>query len=448
MSKKNTEGLRFLHLELENFKNIDKKVVDIGGKSILIMGRNGSGKSSLIQAMMSPLDSKILPSETVKQGEEKASIEVTIGGTLGGEQKKYIVSMYFTKNNQKGRIVVTNEKGETQKSPATFIKSLIGNVSFDITKWMNESKEKKLAILKKLTGSDQKIDIINNEIKDLKTTKKYRQQRSEDLEATIANNGYTKEEIDSYSEPIDIKPLQEELSAVSKAIENWNTVESKIRDCEKTIQSNNNDINKALNEIMRLEQMIQKEKEKIDDLRADNEKQQNNIHLGNEWINQKKSKPSVDAINEKIQIAIAHNENHNKIKQLADYQREIIKSKQEIEDISTAISKKEKERSDIISSSQLPIPGLSFTDEEIFIDNLPLEDGQINTARIFDIGVDVAMAMHPNLKTIFLHDGSLFDKESLHKIVEKIENMGYQAIIEMVDADGGDLEVKFTETAI
>jgi dihydrodipicolinate synthase/N-acetylneuraminate lyase len=63
------------------------------------------------------------------------------------------------------------------------------------------------------------------------------------------------------------------------------------------------------------------------------------------------------------------------------------------------------------------------------------------------VGVDIAMALNPGLKTIFLHDGSLMDHEALKTIVKKIENNGFQAIIECV-SESEDVEVRFTETEL
>lgn len=146
MSKKKiepAEGLKSLYLEIENFKNIDKKIIDIGGRSLIFMGPNGSGKSSLIQAMQSPMDTKIVPTEPIKEGEERARIIHRIGGLQGGEYKEYTLEIFFSPGNKKGRLEVYNDKGEKLKSPASMVKSIIGNVSFDVTKWLNEDKKKK-----------------------------------------------------------------------------------------------------------------------------------------------------------------------------------------------------------------------------------------------------------------------------------------------------------------
>lgn len=451
--RKSTEGLTFTHIDITNFKNISKTVVDIGGQSILVLGKNGSGKSSLIQALMSPLDTKVRPSKPIKEGEERSSISVTLAGNMGGEPKEYILDLYFTPGDQKGRLVITNKDGETVKSPATFIKSLIGNVSFDVTKWLGESKEKKLATLKMLTGCSAQIDGINVEIKELKDKKKLKNQRVEDLQAVLKNHGYTPEEVDKYINPVPLAPIQEEMSSVSKTQQGYDSVVAKVKEFKDAIVKCGEDKVKAEKEaerikleIKRLEGLIEAQAQIVLGLEETVKKNEANIVTGEKWL-AARTRPNIEEVSERLNAAIVHNEHNAKINVHSSQQKEMLTAKGELDKIAEDVEKKEKERNKIISGSQLPIKGLSFDDAEIFLDGLPLEEGQINTARLFDVGVDIAMAMNPGLRTIFLHDASLFDREALKVIVDKIENKGYQVVAEIV-GESEEIEVKFTETEL
>jgi DNA repair exonuclease SbcCD ATPase subunit len=439
------EGLKFFGLSLENFKNISHKEIEIGGHSILVVGPNGSGKSSLIQALCSPLDSKIIPTEAIKKGEERAKIEVMLGGVMGGQKVKYTLELYFSQGKKNGRLVVLNEQGEAVKAAATFVKSLIGNVSFDITAWLHESSDKKLKMLKQLTGCEIEIDKINKVISEKKAAKKAKKDRIEDLESILKNHGFSTEELEKYSVIIDTASIQEELRNVSKALTDYDGVESKVKSFKKIITENDNKIILSREKIKELEAQIEEEKKLIESIFEDTAKQKANIVKGEEWLNAKE-RPSSDAINERLGDAIRHNEKHATVKRLSDQQSEMLKFKNDLSDIEAEIEKKEHERMGLISKSQLPIEGLSFTEDQILIDGLPMEEGQQNTARLFDIGVDVAMALNPGLKVIFLHDASLFDKKNLAMVISKAEKKGYQVIAEKVEE--GELDVKFTEKEV
>lgn len=453
MAKKSEpgEGLKSLYLELENFKNIGKTVIDIGGRSMLFVGRNEAGKSTLIQAMISPLDAHFRPSEPIKKGEERAKITHKIGGLLKGKYKEYTLDMYFTQKDKKGRLVVTNEDGEVMKSPASLMKSIIGNVSFDVTGWMTMKKNEKLDVIKKLTGCHVQIDEINNQITEAKNKIKFSNDRVEQLEGALSTHGFTQEEISLYSTEIPVIPIQQELSAIAQSQGEWDNVNNQVNGFKKDITVSQNNITKANNEMARAkaeyERIVAEQQALIEEENALIAKNSNNIELGTQWL-QSVVRPTIDEVNKRLNDALVHNEKCSRISQLGNQSREVIKLKDELGKASVAVKDLEAKRMEIIKNSQLSIPGLSFDDMDIYIDGLPVEDTQINTARIFDISVDIAMALNPNLKIIFLHDGSLFDKEHLKLIVDKIENNGYMAVVEMVDFDGGDLEVKFTESEL
>lgn len=437
--QENESDLKFLGLEIENFKNLEKRKVDIGGQSIMVIGKNGTGKSSIIQALMSPLNSKMLPTEPIKKGEERAKVSVTIGGNHFGSYSEYILDMYFTAKDKKGRLTVTNADGESVKSPATFIKGLIGNVSFDIMKWLHDDKANKLKTIKALTGVSDEIDIIDIQIKKTKDDRKYKKQRAEDLEAILNNHAFTPQEIDMYSRTVDLLPIQQEMAGIAKSQQNYDNVVNKVKEFNTNNDRLSNSIADKQQEIARLMNQIEAMEHEISQANI-------NIQKGNEWLSVH-SRPSIEAVNEKINQAILHNEKCSQIGNLASQQREMITCKEEANKMSIDIAVLEDKKSSIISKSQFNIPGLTFTDDDIFLDNIPLEEGQINTARLFDVGTEVAIAMNPNLKAIFLHDASLFDKEALKVIIKKAEARGYQVIAELVSEDN-EAEVKFTEEVL
>jgi hypothetical protein len=439
------DGIKFHGLKLTNFKNLSHKVIDIGGQSIMIVGPNGSGKSSLIQALCSPLDTKIIPTKPIKKGEDRSMIEVTLKGIHGGQPAKYVLELYFSPGNEKGRLVVRNEKDEVIKAPATFIKGLIGNCSFDITAWLHESNEKKLRMLKQLTGCEIEIDKVNKAIAEQKSTKKHKKENAEELEAVLKNHGYTQDQIELYSKPIDIAPIQMELSNISTAITAYTDVEGKMTKFKNAITEEEDKIVKRRAEIERLQALIKAEEAAIELSFAEITKYKNNLVKGDAWL-EKTVKPSSEEISKRLNDATTHNQHHEKVKALAENQRTMMKAKNELIAIDTEVEKLEKQRGDLISKSQLPIKGLSFTEDQIFIDGLPLESGQQNTASLFDVGVEVAIALNPGLKVIFLHEASLFDEKSLETIIHKIEARGFQVVAEVVES--GELDIKFTEKEV
>lgn len=441
------DGIKFFGLELQNFKNLSHKIIDIGGQSFKIVGPNGSGKSSIIQALCSPLDTKIIPTKPIKRGEERSMIEVKLQGIHGGQPVKYTLELFFSPGNEKGRLVVRDENENVIKAPASFIKGLIGNVSFNITAWIYESNEKKLRMLKQLTGCEIEIDKINKQIAEKKSDKKHKKQRAEELEAVLKNHGYTQEQIELYSKEIPVEPIQNELAGISDAITKYADIENKMVKFRAGITDEEAKIVKKRAEIERLQALIKAEEQAIETSFTEIKRCKENLVKGDAWL-EKTSKPSSEEISQRLNEATTHNQHYEKVKGFSEKKREELKAKQELAAIDTEVEKLEKQRGDLISKSQLPIKGLTFTEDQILIDGLPLEPGQQNTVALFDIGLDVAIAMNPGLKAVFLHEASLIDNRNLELILKKTEERGYQLIAEVVSEFGSELGIEFWEKSI
>lgn len=447
------EGLYFTHLDMENFKGIQKKIVEINGRSFLITAKNGIGKSSVIQAMLAGIDTKIQPTETITKGETKASAKIKVAGTLDGEYQEYTLEVYYTLKNQSGRVILLNTKGEQVKSPKEIIKSLFGNITFDIFKFLNSKKPEQIKILKQLSGVEPEINKLDMQRKKIFDDRTYKNRSVEEDEIEMKNHGFTPDEIKKYSEKKEVAPLQEEMDAVSRKLTTFNNVKIGTAEFKKkhkvTIPA----------EVKKVKTSIDEKKEKIKKLTEEIEAHaQELIALGTQadeayekrgkglaWM-RKNPEPNAKKISDALSDALLHNQNCEKVEALAAKQKNLIKDKQELERLNSEIDKIDKQKDKLIKNSKLPIKGLTFTEDNIFLDGLPLEQGQINTAKLIDVGVEISMALNPKLKTIFLHEGSLFDKESLKNLFQKAEERGYQIVAEIV-SESGELEVKFKEDA-
>lgn len=444
-----SEGIRFLKAEMENFKNVSKKVVDIDGRSLIVFGGNGEGKSTFIQALTSPLDVKTRPSMPIKTGETHSSISVTLGGSINGEKREYVLELYFSPKNSTGRLVVTDMEGAKVANPAGFIKGLIGQVSLDVMSWVSDTKEKRLQKLKDLTGISKELDVLNIEIKAKKSEKSKHKERNEELEAILKNHSFTQDEIDLYSKPIDLSVLQKEMTTISESQEKFDAALQKIKDIKKSISNNDEIVVKSTEEINRLKVLILAEETKIANASMANVDLIIKSQSADKWL-ETAVRPSSTEISNRMISSNLHNQRCAEVASLSNLSKDMIKGKNEHSVIEADIKKLEKLRSDKISASQLPIEHLAFDEEEIYYKGIPLEKGDVNTATLIDVSIQ--MAIHQlkksNLKCIFIHDASLLDKNTMKKIVNEIEANDIQVIAEVVDWNAGEMQVKFIEEAL
>ena len=271
------------------------------------------------------------------------------------------------------------------------------------------------------------------------------------MEATMDNHGLSSEEIETYSEPIDTSEIQAELDGISIKISKYNDIKFKTDGYKHESVSLSERIVENGIQLKELEAKIKELETKIISINQYNERleegfrfHEDKYNKGLAWL-EKNTEPSASEVSKRLNEASIHNENHNKVKALVEKQKELHANKNKLSKLNDDIESIDSKKSKLIKNSKLPVKGLSFSEDEIFLNGLPMEEHQINTAKLIDIGTDISMALNPNLRVIFLHEGSLFDKESLEALIKKVEERGYQLICECVTNEK-DLSITFTES--
>jgi predicted ATP-dependent endonuclease of OLD family len=438
------EGLRFESLEVENFKNIEKKIVSIGGRSFIVTGQNAAGKSSLIQALLSPMDSKVKqPKKAIMDGKDKASTKVVIKGEIGGEEHEYTLEMFYTPGNQTGRLVIRNSAGEALKSPAKTLDAIVGNIAFDMFKFLNGTGPAKVKVIKELAGIVSQIDALDAQRKEKMADKLFKTRSCEEKEAIMKNHGLSQDDIEKYSESIHVEPINEELANISKKIESYARIKNGVQKFKDDNLALNADNVKYEKEITELEAKIAELKETVKANKETIEQNKSSQSKGEEWL-EKNKEPNAGEISKRLSDANLHNENYNKVVELGKKQVEIVTLKKEIEKLQAEVVKIDDDKLRLIKKSKLPIKGMTFDDEQVYLNGLPMEEGQINTAELYKAGFEISKALNPNLRVIIIPEGSLFDRKSLMAVIKQADEEGYQVIAEVV-SDDADVSINFVE---
>jgi DNA repair exonuclease SbcCD ATPase subunit len=446
--------------EITNFKGIRNRVIKFDGRSTILTGGNGRGKSSVIDAIMACINSKYVPSEPInnaintEEEREKAVVRVKIGN----QQKEYDITAEYVPSLKSGKITMIDlETGEPVKGQVKKkIMDLFGENAFDIYEFMHMSKREQAKELKKVSGREKDLNENESMRKDKLELKSHLDRKIKEMKAVNAkdNRPFTQEEITKYAKPEPIEPIQKELEAIQPKIENYNKVKTNlakiVSDMELAKASLDNN-EKSINE---KKLAIQKIQEEISSLLEDSDIKENKISelstkkLQHEaWLNSHEE-PNIGAINVKLSDAHAHNKMHDIIKVYRERQENILKTQEEIDAVENEIKKLDSQRFDIIKSSELPVEGLTFTDDGVFLNGLPFEQGQVNTQTYLDVAAEISMAMNKKLKLVIIREASLFDHQHMEALFSKLNERGYQWIAEVVDPEGGELDVKFEEVEV
>lgn len=442
------EGLKIISAELENFQSLKHKLVEVQGKSIVVIGKNGGSKSALLRAIQSPLNSKVVPQKAIKAGQESAYVKIKLKGIVPGDadEKEFEYKIEFNEKNQKGIITVTDEEGKEVKKKS-IQKDIIGDISFDVDEFirlgMTNSGQKSVA------GIREQVEILRQFLKkeeksklnDLDAEKKKVYDNRTDvnreistLEAKIKGfNKFSEEDIKLINEDKSekIKELQDNLSNISEDAVKY----SKATSMKKTLEDNSVDISEQIKSLTLKIEELNKNKKDID----------GKLEKINNWL-EKNEEPKTEEIRKELSLLSEYQEKYKEIQGFQNMFAEKEKKAKESKKLSDRLKKIEAEKKEVFTNSTMPVKGLTFDEDGIYFNELPFDGDHHPSSHIIGIGVKLAMAMNPNLRCVFIKDGSLLDKKTFATVLKMIEKEGYQLFIEMVDWNAGDeLDVEYAE---
>ncbi len=396
--------MKIIKLTAENIKKLIAVEITPKGNVIKITGKNGAGKTSVLDAIRFALGGNSeIQSQPIRKGEKKAKAELDLGD--------YIVRRTFTENGSS--LIIENKEGARYGSPQAMLDAILGKLSFDPLGFMRLDPAKQFETLKSLTGVDTS-DI------EAKRKTAYEERTAVNRELKSVESRYN-----AISVPLDV-PEKETLSTeIADKITKANEV---INNHEKAVEKNKRlteDITRGQAKIDQLKEEIKKCEEAVKKLEIERE-----LNL----LLTKVDLPDVKV----LQVELANVDSRNKafrLKQDKDkLKTELDEQKKKSEKLTTDIETLDQEKLNRVSSAKFPIEGLAFGEGFITYGGLPLD--QASDAEKLRVSMAMAMAMNPKLRVLRITDGSLLDSTSMKIIEDMAKNNDYQVWVEVVDESG------------
>lgn len=401
--------MKIIQLKTQNVKNI--KVVEITpeGNAVVLTGRNGVGKSAVLDSILMALTGKSVE-EPIRKGQERAEIEVDLG--------EIMVKRIIT---QKGtRLEVWNKEGAKFTSPQMLLNKIVGDLTFDPMAFSNMKPKPQRELLLQVIGVS--VDDINERIKKIYDERTGVNRDIRNLEGSLSGHAVPApelpaEQISINTEMRKIKELEAQREVYLKSVRaredkleqiQWN--DERIKEMKKTIQQLEKDIDEVSEENKSLTEEIKKEP--IEEVTTNDIVKANDQFMG------------IEEKNKLITAAIEYR----------GIMGNLDKAKEQQDKLSKEISKAEAEKVEIVKSAKYPIKGISVGDECVLFEDIPFS--QLSTGQQIRISTAMAMAINPKLRVIMLREGSLLDSAGLKEIESIAGAKGYQVWIEKVDESG------------
>lgn len=385
-------SMKVQQVTIQHFKNLEDVNEELNGANVLLLGDNGLGKSSFLQAIQIALgDRSSLPPNPITFDKDNAFIEVIAGAD--GQEYKFEAKFDRKTNNPILSVVTPDGVRDIRKS---VIGQIVGSVDFNIDEFVNlskttEGKRKQVEIIKSFFDEETQDFFRKHEAKvQLNYNSRTESNRNiKTYKALLAESEVNPGDFKIYAASID---LTEKDKQYQKGLEN----NLKREDTEKWIKEQEEKMIKAKqfledNPLVDLDEL----REELEDNRA--------FNAMYEKVNACKS--TQDKLKEEQELS-------------GEYTVLIDTAKQAIEDC--------------IKDIDMPVEGLSFDMEGLNYNGVSVDVASMSTSEIIHLGVQLKMARNPKVHVLCLEHGESLGTERLKQIQELCEKYDYQLILEQV----------------
>lgn len=389
--------MKIISLRAENVKRLRAVEITPDGNTVVISGRNGQGKSSVLDAIWMALAGAAGAKETtrpIRDGEEKASVELDLGDLL--------VARRWTAAGT--TLEVSARDGARYSSPQTLLDGLIGRLTFDPLAFAEQDAKRQRQTLLDVVELPFDPDEVEQE-----------RQRVYDERTDVNRDGKRLvAQLAGLAAVPDDTPA-EEVSAAAIA-ERLRQAEESVREREGLAAARVT----AAARVADLTEQLEGAKQQVAEIDAAIERQPEPVDV--EPIRAELAQ--VDATNAAVRAK----------RERGRLEGETNELRERSQTLTAELERIDKTRAEAIAAAKMPLEGLSFDAEGVLYNGVPFS--QASSAERLRVSIAVAMALNPKIRVIRITDGSMLDSENLALIEQMAGEHDFQVWIERVDETG------------
>lgn len=457
--------MRISKLSIKNTYGISQ--FELGGESVELTGSNGTGKSSVIDAIRLALTNNSKRKYIIKKGENEASIYVELDdGTTINRKKRNDKSDYKS---------IKDGNGNEINSPESFLKDIFTPLQLEPVEFLGMSEQEQNRILLNLIKFDkdkrefitekfgESINWVNYDDSILEILNQiqskdgvYYQNREEinrnarnglaiinDIAKDIPENydaekwrNYTLS--DKYEELNKLKDFNNKIDRSIVYKENYDNIvkgfkgelDTSLAEISKTKEMRRKALQDSITEYENKIALLKKDLENLDNeflvdennakAKYDQEiaKLSDNIKIANEWAS--KEKKDTDTLEEELKVAESMKGHLNEYDRMKDMQEKVKKLNEQSEELTKKIELARNLPGQILKEVEIPVKNLTVENGIPLVNGLPV--GNLSEGQKLMLCVDIALSDSNTLKLILI-DGveklSEANRKELYRICKE-----------------------------
>ena len=439
-----SDALRIVKLEAENFKGLKAVEITPDGNLVEITGRNGQGKSSVLDSIWAALaGASVIDPVPIRTGQTEARIRLDLG--------EIIVTRHFTERENgpaATRLTVETAEGARFPSPQALLDGLLGALAFDPLAFSRLPASDQYKQIRDMVGLDFAADDAANRVDFDKRTEANREAKAARAAA------------DAIDVPEDTPA---ELISVSAIVQ-------QVRDAEATNRAGEGERRRREHDLRRIVESrdeADRAESEATSIVADAAAQAAELLKQAEALqaraaarataNRQRSAALINASNQKAE-ALAALPPVDTDTDTAEMQREIEAAEQTNEHVRQAqrrralmddhkyaaaeadaltdrMGARRAKNREAIEAADMPVEGLGLADGVLTLHDRPLV--QASEGEKLDVSCAIAMRQNGRLKVVRIKEGSLLDQDRKARIAKMAAERGYQVWMETVDGKIG-----------
>jgi len=392
--------MRIIKLTGENFKRMVAFDITPKGNTVVVSGRNGQGKTSVLDSIAFAIEGKSgnvgkLTTKPIREGEKRASVSI--------QTEEFTITRTWVKNDDGGfndYLEITSKDGLKFPSPQTVLNKIVGDLTFDPLEFARMKSKDQKELLLRTVNMGTFLEDWEEAYKQKYEERRMVGVKANELRATL--NSMPK--IESPNEEVSISKLSEELSHAMR--------------CNETIRTNQKkeaDLYDAISE-----------------MEKDLEKMKSDLALVHEQ-NEKMKMMDTEGIQKQIRAAEQTNHNVRGNKEREKIAKETERRELQHGALETEINQLVDAKNTMLEEANFPVPGLGIDDDCVTFNGVPF--AQCSDAEKLKVSMAIAMAANPKFRFIRITDGSLLDDDNMKVLEEMADKNDFQIWVERVDSD-------------
>lgn len=419
--------MKIVQLNAENVKRLTAVEIRPDGNIVEISGRNGQGKSSVLDAIWWALTGTTnIQSKPIRKGEEEAVIRLDLG-----EIK--VIRKFKSRDDgtYSTSLVVESGEGARFPSPQRMLDDLVGHLSFDPLAFTRMKPEDQLEALKRFVpGVDFAAIEKANKDDFAKRTDINRAAKALRAQADgiVVPPGTSAERIDDAALVEEMEKAGEHNTEIERRKARRDQAVLSIEAFDASAKGN-----RGRAATLRAEaDELRKRADLQDAEAAEDEAKVKELQARLDGAPALPEPIDTAALRQRIAEAGTINAAVAKRAERAEIEARAKAEEQKSAALTKAMETRDAEKRAAISKADLPVPGIAFGDGEILLNGVPFD--QASSAEQLRTSVAIAMAGNPKLRVIRVQDGSLLDEEAFRILAEMAASADYQVWVEVVQS--------------